>query len=185
MARLCAHLRVLFFVGNVFYLIPCRYNSKTDRFEINFKSSLVTFVINLSMSSLHVCFNWLEIWSGERYRTSHILNFLLLLHIVTFPVVILYMLLLSFTKRVCIVRLYNELFTDRSWHFFGERTSSWYISSLWLGRFATAVVIGGAFYLLTLVLIGNASITMFPVAVTIFEAIRSYATLIAILIYVV
>uniref|UniRef100_A0A182WQZ6 Gustatory receptor n=1 Tax=Anopheles minimus TaxID=112268 RepID=A0A182WQZ6_9DIPT len=185
MAQLCAQLRVLFFVGNVFHLIPCRYNSKTDQFETNFKLSLVAFVMSLSLSSVHMCFDWFQIWNGERYYTSRVFNFLLLLHIATFPMTIVYMLLLSFTKRVRIAMLYNELFTDRSWRFFGKRTSSWYVSSHRLGRFATAVITGAAFYLFLLILTGYESITKFPLAVTIFEAIRLYAMLVAILIYVV
>uniref|UniRef100_A0A182MTB4 Gustatory receptor n=1 Tax=Anopheles culicifacies TaxID=139723 RepID=A0A182MTB4_9DIPT len=158
---------------------------KADQFETNFKSSLVIFVINLTLASLHMCFDWHQIWNGERAHTSRIFHFLFLLHIVTFPMTIVYMLLLSFTKRVRIAKLYNELFTDRSWRFFGERTSGWYVSCLWLGRFTTAVIIGGAFYLFVLILTGNEQITQFPLTVTILEAIRLYVTLISILIYVV
>lgn len=185
MARLCAHLRVLLFVGNVLHLIPCRYNSQTDQFETNSLVNLVVFGINFSLFSIHTCFDWYQVWTGERSQMSRVFNFLLLVHIVTFPMIIMYLQLITFTKRARIAMLYNELFTDRSWRFFGERTNSWYVSSLRLGRFATAIVIGGVIYLLALVLTARESIIHFPLLVTVLEAIRLYVLLIAILIYAV
>uniref|UniRef100_A0A182YDG3 Gustatory receptor n=1 Tax=Anopheles stephensi TaxID=30069 RepID=A0A182YDG3_ANOST len=185
MAQLCAHLRVLFFVGNLFHLLPCRYNSKTDQFESNSKLSQLAFVINLSLCSLQLCFDWFHVWHGDRNRMSRIFNFLLLLHIVSFPMTIVYMQLLSYTKRARIAILHSELFTDRSWRLFGERTDSWYVSSLWLGRFTTTVTIGGVVYLFPLIVTGKESITRIPIYATFFEAVRLYMTLVAILIYVV
>lgn len=116
---------------------------------------------------------------------SRIFNFLLLLHIVSFPMTLVYIRLHSYTKRVRIAMLLDELFTDRSWRFFGERTESWYISALWLGRFTTSVTIGGLVYLLLLVFAVKESIIMFPIYATFFEAFRLYVTMIAILMYVV
>uniref|UniRef100_A0A6E8W0Q6 Gustatory receptor n=1 Tax=Anopheles coluzzii TaxID=1518534 RepID=A0A6E8W0Q6_ANOCL len=185
MVRLCAKLRVLFFVSNVLYLVPCRYCRKENKFKVNPYLSLLAFGINISLASVHLCFDWLQIWNGERRDASRIFNFLQMLHTLTLPVTIVYMHLIAFTKRVRITALFNALFTDRSWRFFGDRSNSWYESSRWLGRFATAITIGTMLYLSLLILSQYNSSTKFPLYVTILEAVRVYVTMIAILIYIV
>uniref|UniRef100_A0A182PYY5 Gustatory receptor n=1 Tax=Anopheles epiroticus TaxID=199890 RepID=A0A182PYY5_9DIPT len=186
MAGLCAKLRVLLFVGTVLSLVPCRYRYKMNRFEAKSCLSLFAFTINISLSSAHMYYDWWQFWSGNRQHSSHILYFFQLVHTVTYPSTVVCVQLVTFSNRVHIAALFNALFTDRSWQFVGDfHTNRWHASSYWLGRFSTAVTVGGMVYIALLISSIYKSIAPFLKYVTILEGLRVYVTLTAIFIYIV
>lgn len=179
---LCAQLRVLFFIGSVFYLIPCRYNNEANQFDHDSRFTLVTFIINITLTSVHTCFDWYQIWTGDRYFASRTSYALLLLHLLTFPAIIVYIQMLVYVNRSQFTGFFNGLFADRSWQLLDE---SWYTSCHRLGKFATVAIIGAGLYMGAIALGGYAFIGRFRFANELLEALRVYVAWIAVILYVV
>uniref|UniRef100_A0A182NBW5 Gustatory receptor n=1 Tax=Anopheles dirus TaxID=7168 RepID=A0A182NBW5_9DIPT len=183
MARLWAQLRVLFFMGNALYLIPCRYNNETRQFDIESRFTLVAFIINISLTGVHLCFDWYQVWNGNRYVESRTSFALILLHLLTFPAIIVYIQTFVYTARSRITAFFNGLFADRSWQLLDD---GWYVLSCRrLGRFATVATLGSALYLCVVALGGYAFISEYRLLDTILEAFRVYVVWNAVILYVV
>uniref|UniRef100_A0A182JC73 Gustatory receptor n=1 Tax=Anopheles atroparvus TaxID=41427 RepID=A0A182JC73_ANOAO len=128
-------LRVFFSVGNMFHIVPCRYNSETNRFEANSRQNLLAFAINLTLCGSLVCYDWLRMSEGKLTLQSPTSNIIIMIYLVTFPPSMVYMQLQTYANRKRITALFNVLFLDECWWSFVPPDNR-------LGLFACAFLVG-------------------------------------------
>uniref|UniRef100_A0A182QP47 Gustatory receptor n=1 Tax=Anopheles farauti TaxID=69004 RepID=A0A182QP47_9DIPT len=155
--------------------------SGTNQFHTETRFDLVTFLINIFVTGTYTCIQWYQAWHGESYFTSHTSYALYLQHILTFPVIIMYIETFVYVRRTRITGFFNDLFADRSWQLHDD---SWSELSCRLGKLITIATIGGGLYMCVVALGANAFITEYRLAHAMLEAFRVYVVWTAIILYV-